>query len=196
MWQIRVPDATPPAVASSAFAFATAPHRLSFRFSEDVFNTLSLSDITLQNLTTGSTVPSASIGFTYDRRTDTATLTFPGFSQGVLPDGRYRATINGATVMDGAGNPMAGSFTFEFTFLRGDANGDGRVNLDDFNILAANFGQSPRNFTQGDFNYDNVVNLDDFNILASRFGQVVSPAAATQPVHRNPDDDRFADLLV
>jgi photosystem II stability/assembly factor-like uncharacterized protein len=180
MWQIRVPDATPPAVASSNFAFATAPHRLSFRFSEDVFNTFSLGDITLQNLTTSTTVPSGSIGLAYDRRTDTATLTFPGFTQGVLPDGRYRATINGATVADGAGNPMAANHVFEFTFLRGDANGDGRVNLDDFNILAANFGGSPRDFTQGDFNYDNVVNLDDFNLLAARFGQVVAPATDVQ----------------
>ena len=178
MWQISVPDVTAPAVASSAFAFATAPHRLSFRFSEDVFNTLSLSDATLQNLTSGTTIPSASIGFTYDRRTDTAALTFPGFAQGVLPDGRYRATINGATVLDGAGNPMAGDHVFEFTFLRGDANGDGRVNLDDFNVLAANFGQSPRDFSQGDFNYDSVVNLDDFNVLASRFGAAVAPIAS------------------
>ncbi len=70
---------------------------------------------------------------------------------------------------------MAADHTFELTFLRGDANGDGRVNLNDFNILAANFGQSQRNFTQGDFDYNNVVNLADFNLLASRFGQAVGP---------------------
>jgi hypothetical protein len=190
MWQISLPDVTAPAVASSSFAFATAPHRLGFRFSEDVFATLSLSDITLQNLTTSTTVPSASIGFTYDRRTDTAALAFPGFAQGVLPDGRYRATINGATVLDGAGNPMAASHSFEFTFLRGDANGDGSVNLDDFNVLAANFGQSPRDFTQGDFNYDNVVNLDDFNILASRFGAVLAPVDTGTAFFPGADDDR------
>jgi hypothetical protein len=47
------------------------------------------------------------------------------------------------------------------------------VNSDDFNILAGNFGQGPRNFTEGDFNYDTVVNSDDFNILAGNFGQVL-----------------------
>ena len=69
-----------------------------------------------------------------------------------------------------------------FRFLQGDANGDGRVNLNDFNILAANFGQGPRDFTQGDFNYSGTVNLSDFNILAARFGQVL--AAPRIPMRR------------
>ena len=62
---------------------------------------------------------------------------------------------------------MAADYILNFSFLRGDANGDGRVNLNDFNILAANFGQAPRDFTQGDFDYSGNVNLNDFNILAS-----------------------------
>jgi hypothetical protein len=41
-----------------------------------------------------------------------------------------------------------------FFFVIGDANRDQRVNLDDFNILAANFGQFGRAFSEGDFNYD------------------------------------------
>ena len=57
-----------------------------------------------------------------------------------------------------------------------DANHDARVDLDDFNRLAQNFGQTPRDASQGDFNYDGTVNLDDFNILAQRFGTVL-PAA-------------------
>ena len=57
----------------------------------------------------------------------------------------------------------------------------GRVDLNDFNILAANFGQSPRTFTQGDFNYDNTVNLEDFNILAGRFGAAVAAHADARP---------------
>jgi hypothetical protein len=52
----------------------------------------------------------------------------------------------------------------------GDANIDGTVNLEDFNALAANFGQSNRTWTTGDFNYDGLTNLADFNILATHFG--------------------------
>ena len=84
-----------------------------------------------------------------------------------------------------------------FDFLNGDANRDQRVNLADFNVLAANFGQSGRNFSQGDFTYDGIVNLSDFNILAARFGQVVAPEGtwATQPGSGRADDDALRDLL-
>jgi hypothetical protein len=58
----------------------------------------------------------------------------------------------------------------KYTFY-GDANLDGRVNLQDFNRLAANFGQTGRRWSQGNFDYNNVVNLGDFNKLAINFGQ-------------------------
>ena len=58
-----------------------------------------------------------------------------------------------------------------YAFPDGDANIDKAVNLQDFNALAANFGQAGRVWTQGDFNGDEVVNLLDFNILAAHFGQ-------------------------
>ena len=57
----------------------------------------------------------------------------------------------------------------ELTRPFGDATRDGQVNLDDFNALAAHFGQ-PGGWRQGDFTGDGVVNLDDFNLLASNFG--------------------------
>ena len=46
------------------------------------------------------------------------------------------------------------------------------------NVLAANFGQSGRGVLTGDFNFEGGVNLADFNLLAARFGQALSPAAA------------------
>jgi hypothetical protein len=95
---------------------------------------------------------------------------------GVLPDGHYRATLFAAGITNPGGTPLGANHVFDFFFLRGDANHDGRVNLQDFNILATNFGRSPRDFTQGDFNYDSTVNLQDFNILASRFGVVLTSA--------------------
>ena len=39
---------------------------------------------------------------------------------------------------------MAANSRSNFFLLAGDANHDGRVNLDDFNVLAANFGQTRR----------------------------------------------------
>lgn len=53
----------------------------------------------------------------------------------------------------------------------GDINGDGATNLDDFIILAGNFGTtSGATLQQGDLNGDGAVNLDDFIILAGDFG--------------------------
>ena len=51
----------------------------------------------------------------------------------------------------------------------GDINGDNRTNLDDFIILAGNFG-GVGNRPQGDLNCSNTVNLDDFIVLAGDFG--------------------------
>ena len=57
------------------------------------------------------------------------------------------------------------------SFRGGDANKDGLVNLADFNILAANFGDTGATWTEADFNGDGTVNLSDFNVLAGNFGQ-------------------------
>jgi hypothetical protein len=62
----------------------------------------------------------------------------------------------------------------------GDANIDGSVNLDDFNILAGNFGvQTGAVWENADFTYDGRVNLDDFNLLAANFGLTASAGGPT-----------------
>jgi hypothetical protein len=65
--------------------------------------------------------------------------------------------------------------------LGGDANLDLAVNLDDFTILAARFGQTGRIFGEGDFNYSGAVDLNDFTILASQFGNVLPRPVAAGP---------------
>ncbi len=62
--------------------------------------------------------------------------------------------------------------------LAGDADGDGTVNLADFGILRANFGQAGQSFDTGDFNLDGTVDLADFGILRSKFGQSSDAAVA------------------
>ena len=127
-------------------------------------------------LTRPTTVPPSLMSLSYDASTNTATFAFPGYANGVLPNGRYRATIAAGAVSDPSGAPMGGDHAFDFHHLRGDANHDARVNLQDFNVLTANYGQSNRTFSQGDFNYDGRVNLQDFNVLASAFGSTLPPA--------------------
>ena len=181
--------AVAPEVLASAFFFETAPHRLQFAFTQDVSTSLGTDDIVLENLTTMQTIPSGDFSLAYEPLTNTATFAYAGpggLITSVLPDGSYRATVLAAGVTNGQGIPLEVDQVFNFFFLSGDANHDGRVNLQDFNILAANFGQTNRTFAQGDFNYDGAVNLSDFNLLAGRFGAVLGP----------PDGDDALDQLL
>jgi hypothetical protein len=146
------------------------------RFSENVSSSIVPGSITLTNLTTSQTISAAVIAVSYDAVTNTASFTFPGLTDGVLPDGNYRLTLAAGAVSDLFGNPTTAAHTLNFFFMQADANHDGRVNLQDFNRVAANFGHTNALFSQGDFNYDGVVNLRDFNLLAGRFGATLSPA--------------------
>ena len=170
-------DAVAPSVLANNYRYQTAPHAIAVQFSEDVGASLSSGDFTVVNTTTGATIPSGDFNLTYDAATNTASLAYSA-NNGVLPDGRYALSVSAADVTDAAGNPLASNASFNFFFLLGDANHDGRVNLSDFNILAANFGQSNRDYTQADFTYDGVVNLRDFNVLAGRFGTALAPNGA------------------
>ncbi len=51
----------------------------------------------------------------------------------------------------------------------GDADLDGDVDADDFNLLAFNF-DNPGGWVNGDFDGDGTVSADDFNLLAFNFG--------------------------
>ncbi len=194
-----------PSVAASSFVFATSPHQMRFTFSDNVSASLSTADIVLENLTTLQTIPAADLSLSYDLGTNIATFSYigsgGGFS-GVLPDGNYRATLLAAGITNSSGTPLPANHVFEFFFLNGDANRDERVNLLDFDIVAANFGQSGRNFTQGNFTYDagGVVNLLDFDVLAGKFGTVLaaprSSPFGTKIIDSSDDrDDVLSDLL-
>jgi hypothetical protein len=132
-----------------------------------------LNDFAILNLDTNQPVTPQGINVVQNGTDAAATLTF----NGVLPDGRYRATLTGAGIANADGDVMFGSYVHNFFVLTGDANHDGRVNLDDFNVLAANFGQTGRDGSTGDFTYDGIVNLDDFNVLAAKFGTVIAGAS-------------------
>ena len=187
-------DTAAPTLTSRAFRFATAPHALTYTFNEDVGPTIDPADFAVTRLPGTSVVTAVA----FSAGTRTATVTFP--VHGVLPDGRYTSALTAAGVTDIAGNVLAADDTLSFLFMLGDANNNGAVNIQDFNVLAANFGQTGRDFTQGDFNYDGTVNIQDFNILASRFGNSLAAAApagvASQSTFGNtPTGDGLEDLL-
>ena len=168
-------DNVRPSVIAHAFNYNAAVQSITYQFSEDVSGSLDPTYLVIGDLGTGEQIPYENIALAYNHATNTATFTFPGYAHGILPDANYTAQLSGQ-VPDLFGNTMGTDFNFDFFFMTGDANHDARVNLVDFNILAANFNHSPRTFVQGDFNYDQTVNLLDFNLLASRFNTAL-PAA-------------------
>lgn len=63
----------------------------------------------------------------------------------------------------------------------GDADGDGAVNLIDFNILKSNFGRGDSDWFHGDFDADGTAALSDFNILKANFGATGQASAVPEP---------------
>jgi hypothetical protein len=73
----------------------------------------------------------------------------------------------------------------------GDANGDQHVDLNDFNVVKAHFGERGRDIP-GDLNDDDSVDIDDFHLVKRDFGQVVIPGdgSATSVTESEPNDDK------
>ncbi len=64
------------------------------------------------------------------------------------------------------------------SLLDGDTDFDGGVSINDFNVLAGNFGQaSGQKWSAGDFDFDGGVSINDFNLLAGGFGQTAGSGA-------------------
>ncbi|MEM7682333.1 MAG: PEP-CTERM sorting domain-containing protein [Planctomycetota bacterium] len=108
-------------------------------------------------------------------------------------------TVSGASVIDnyafntiGLSHAFTGGETATFdnvlveyvlavSGFASDFNGDGNVDLLDFDILAGNFGQvGGATMADGDANGDGNVDLLDFDVLAGEFGST-SPGAVPEP---------------
>ena len=169
-------DTTSPTVLEASFD--VDQNRFVIQFSEDVLTSLQASDLAIEPLSGGASITPVSVTFDPADYMARFALSAP------LHDGNYRIRIAAGTITDAAGNALAAfdQTDPDFYALAGDANRDRHVNLDDFTILAANFGQTGRLFSHGNFNYsqDGAVNLDDFTILASQFGTNL-PAASDVP---------------
>jgi hypothetical protein len=144
-------------------------------------------DLLITNLTTGQNIGPDEYEHEYDPTTLTATWTY---TDGLLPDGNYRATLSPA-LADRAGNPMDGNadgvsgdaYTINFFQLAADANLDRVVDHLDFQILRENFGH-PGSPEQGDFTADALVDFRDFQILERHYANSLpepQPAAALNP---------------
>ena len=92
-------------------------------------------------------------------------LTAGTYDIGVKNDHTLRNVKAGVTLV--AGETRTVGFG---KLLEGDANGDNRVNISDFSILAGGF--SPAYDARADFNEDGVVSIADFSLLGSNFNMI------------------------
>jgi hypothetical protein len=169
------PDTTPPTVVDSNFAFAAMPQSVSFKFSEDVSAGMNGSELSVVNLDTGAQVPASDLTFTYG----SGNVATWSYVPGTLPDGDYRATLDGSKVHDAAGNKLGADATLDFFALAGDTNRDRVVDFNDLVNVAQNYNtDTGMTYAEGDLNMDHAVDFNDLVILAQNYNSSL-PAPAT-----------------
>ena len=95
-------------------------------------------------------------------------------------DGAYASFT--ATALSGYNYAVVGT-----TILNGDANRDGRVDVNDLTIVLANFGRTTgMSWSTGDLNGDGQVDVNDLTIVLANYGQslgssVPTPVAVPEP---------------
>ena len=62
-------------------------------------------------------------------------------------------------------------------YLPGDANLDGKVNINDLTIVLANYGQNGTMWSQGEFTGDGTVDINDLTIVLAHYGQSLGSSA-------------------
>jgi hypothetical protein len=94
--------------------------------------------------------------------------------------------------MSFSGQTVLGSDTIAMVTWGGDANLDGKINIDDYGRIDGNVGQSGSVFgwDKGDFNYDGKINIDDYGIIdgnINRQGATFSTGGSVEGVAAVPE---------
>jgi hypothetical protein len=122
-------DSTPPTVVRNNVSLNGSASAFEVQFSEDVSASLTPDKLQLFNTTTGANVPTSGVAVAWNATTLTATFTFPGYTDGLLPDGFYAPRLVG--VRDSAGNVMPSVDLPKFIFSCGTTGHDNfRVAVD------------------------------------------------------------------
>jgi len=177
------------ALINDGFVQRSRVSSVTLQFSEDVSSSLSVTDLTLINLNTGTTVDSATMALTYDSTQNRARLTFPGLAGQRLPEGPYKLSVARAGVTDIHGKALASDFSVNFHVLTGDVNGDGVTNDRDLFLVFSELSKAPaaRNLNE-DLTGDGQVTTADLDIVRSNYLGVV-PAATLALAFRAPPQE-------
>lgn len=173
-------------ITSSSFVVngtTAQPQSVRFVFGRDITGSQSASDLTLTNRDTSAVIPAADLATAYNSTTRTLDFHYTAAgSNGILPDGNYRAVLPAGAVDDANDIPTTQNTQVDFFVLDGDATRDRIVDTQDFNLLASNFGSAGKLFTDGDFDYSGTVDSVDFSRLINQFGKRLAPPVAPAPL--------------
>ena len=106
---------------------------------------------------------------------------------GILPS---NVTLNCASAIDNSGDiagicTVGGNTMQSFVIyndLPGDANLDGRVDINDLTIVLANYGRTGSAWSQGEFTGSGTVDINDLTIVLANYGQTAGAAGALTAV--------------
>ena len=94
-------------------------------------------------------------------------------------------TLTSATGIDNNGDIVGygtnGTYNEGFLLtatLPGDANGDGKVDINDLTIVLSHYGQTGMSWGQGEFTGDGTVDINDLTIVLAHYGQSLGASGA------------------
>lgn len=169
---------------------------LSFGFSGDVSNSLTVDAISVENLTMGSFIDVANMQLNYDPATNTATWTFPGLVGGTLQDGNFLVTLDSTEVVDSMGNMLNVNLSMNLHRFYGDKDGDRDVDSADlFKFRSSLFLHNQNAGYDQDFDHDSDGDVDSsdlFQFRSNLFQQLPEP----QPLQFQQQDADMMALLM
>ena len=100
-----------------------------------------------------------------------------GFFNGTIDEvAIYGSAISASEVQAHYTLGTAGAAT-----LLGDANLDGKVDINDLTIVLTNYGRAGMVWSQGDFNSDGKVDINDLTIVLTNFGMTAGAGIKAVP---------------
>ena len=85
--------------------------------------------------------------------------------------------------MTGYGGTDNAGTVFAFHLLPGDADNDGRVDINDLTVVLSKFGKTGMTWSQGEFTGDGTVDINDLTIVLANYNTSFgSPAAGLSAV--------------
>lgn len=162
-----------PRVLGVSYIPATASTRLVVRFNVDVSPTITRGSFLLHYWVT---VPDS---MTYDQATNTATLLW----NAAIPSGNHWLALTSPTLTtNAAGVSLQGDIQFQFFVRPGDADQNGRIDIDDYFAIDLGYSKRLTGWGNGDFNADGVIDGDDYFLIDQGFLGQGSVLATATPV--------------